>query len=207
VPLCDQPIRRDRFEEFKARIETRQAANEAAVTERLQDQFAQQIANAREQERNLATERLEVNVAQARSEERAFAEISANQKLAAAERANLEGQAAMQYRIDESERGRIAAEELRNALRAQLDQLRHDNEETIQKIRHEADANAMLIREESKRQAEAEVRAQLDELQRQHAQLSADLQARIDAAERARTAAQSSSANLQAQLEQNPARS
>lgn len=38
-PTCDQPIPHDHFDEIKERIETRQSARSAEITERLQDQF------------------------------------------------------------------------------------------------------------------------------------------------------------------------
>ena len=41
-PLCDEPIPHDRFDEIKARIETRQLARTAEITSRLQEQFARE---------------------------------------------------------------------------------------------------------------------------------------------------------------------
>jgi hypothetical protein len=201
-PLCDQPIPRDRFEEVKARIETRQAANDSALAKRLNDQFAQQMADAREQERNLASERLESSVTQARREERALAETATNQRLADATRASKEAEAAMQLRIEEVERANTAAEQLHNALKAQLEQVRLDNETAIQRVREEADANAVLIRAESQSQAKIDAQERVAELERQHVESTGALRTRVDAAEAAKADAQSSLAALQARLEQ-----
>jgi hypothetical protein len=176
-PVCDQPIPHDRFDEIKERIEARQSANEAAITARLQDQFAQQTAEAIQQERQAASERLETSIANARREERESGELAANQKLA-------------------------AAEEVRGALQAQLVQAQRDSEASIVKIRQEAEANAVVIREESKRQTEADIQERTAELQRRYEQSEAGLQAQIKAAEDAKTAAQQSSTDLKAQLDQ-----
>ena len=193
-PLCDQPIPRDRYDEIKGRIESRQSANEAALTERLQDQFVQQIADAREQERGLATEQLEAGVAAARREERFLAEAAAKLKLVEAERA-------MQSRLEDAERAKGAAEELHAAIQAQLDEVRRESEAAIQKVLLEAEANARLIRDESNRQAEANVLTRVAELQHQHSESTSTLRARLDEAEVARSDAQRASADLLARIE------
>jgi hypothetical protein len=176
-PLCDQPIPRDRFDEIKQRIETRQVANEATLTARLQDEFARETAEALRQEREAASARLDASVSSARREERESAEVAANQKLA-------------------------AAEEARAALQAQLDQSQLDSRAAIHKVTQEAAANAVVIREESKRQAEAEAQARIAELQSKHEQSEISSQARIREADEARTTAEQYRADLVTQLDQ-----
>lgn len=176
-PVCDQPIPHDRFDEVKARIETRQSANEAAITARVQDQFAQQTAEAIQQERQIASARLETSIANARREERESAELVANQKLA-------------------------AAEEVRGALQAQLDQARREHESAVERIKQESEASAVVIREEARGQAQEEVKDQLAALERSRQESESVYQGRIKEAEEAKVAAEQSSDELQALLDQ-----
>jgi hypothetical protein len=176
-PLCDQPIPRERFDEIKQRIETRQAANEASLAARLQDEFARETAEALRQEREAASARLEASVSSARREERKSAELAANQKLA-------------------------TAEEVRRALQAQLDQSQRDSQAAIQRVTEEAAANAVAIREESKKLAEAGAQARIAELRSKHEQSEISSQARIKEADEARTAAERSRTDLLTQLDQ-----
>ncbi|MGO9267299.1 MAG: DUF2130 domain-containing protein [Candidatus Binataceae bacterium] len=201
-PLCDQPIPHDRFDEIKARIETRQTANEAAVTARLQDQFARQTAEALERERRVASAQLEASIANARREERESAELAAQQKLAAAEQAKADAIADMRARFEAAERARATAEEVRGALQVQLEQAQRDSEAAIQKIQQEADANALVIREEARGQAQAEVKDRLAALERSREESENAYQGRIKEAEEAKVAAEQSSGELRALLDQ-----
>ena len=201
-PLCDQPIPHDRFDEIKARIETRQLARTAEITSRLQEQFAREKADSLEQARREASATVTVQIASAREEERRAAETAANEELAKASRIAGEVQAAMQARIEQAEVAKIAAEESGNALKAQLDKARRDSETAIQKVKQEAEANAAALREDARKQAEVGVQEKLAGLERARQQAEADLQARIKEAEDAKFAAVQSSALLQAQLEQ-----
>jgi hypothetical protein len=176
-PFCEQPIPHDRFDEIKERIETRQAANDAELTARLQERFTRQTADAVERERQLASAQLEASVASARREERESAELAASQKLA-------------------------AAEEVRRTLQAQLDQTQLDSETAIEKVRQEADANAATIREESKKQAEADAQQLVADLRIKHQQTEISLRSLITQADDARNAAERSRADLLTQLDQ-----
>ena len=201
-PLCDQPILHDRFDEINARIEARQSALTAEITSRLQEQFAREKADALEQARREATDELTEQIASAREEERRAAEAAANEKLAEPARISQEAQAAMQARIEKAEAAKVAAEKFGNALKAQLDQARRDGEDAIQKVKEEAEANAVTIREDARKRAEAEVEEKIASLARARQQSEAELQARIQEAEDAKSAAVQFTALLQAQLEQ-----
>jgi hypothetical protein len=201
-PLCDQPIPHDRFDEIKARIETRQSARTAEITSRLQEEFAREKADALEQARQQAAAELTMQVASAREEERRAAEAAANEKFAEAARITQKAQAAMQTRIEQAEAAKIAADESANALKAQLDHAYRDSEAAIQKMKEEAETNAAAIHDDARKRAEAEVQEKIAGLERARRESEAVLQARIKEAEDAKSAAVQSSAFLQAQLEQ-----
>jgi len=201
-PTCDQPIPLDRFEEIKEKIGARQAAQATQIAARLQEQLKREKADALEEASREAAATLATTVASARAEERRAADAAANQKLADAERANKETQAALQTRIDQAEAAKTNAEQSGNALRAQLNQTRLDHEAAIQKVKQEAEANAVTIRADAVKEAEAAVQEKIAGMERTRQEAEAALQARIADVEAAKTVAEQSGSALRAELDQ-----
>lgn len=201
-PTCDQPIPHDRFDEIKARIDTRQSALTADITSRLQVQFLREKADAVDRARVEAAAETTAQVAAAREQERRAAEIVTNERLAEAARVSQETQAALQSRIEQTEAAKTAAEESSNALKTQLAQAHHDAEAAVRKVKEEADANAAVIREDARKQAEAAVQEKIAGMERSRHESETALQRRITEAEEAKATAQQSTADLQAQLNQ-----
>lgn len=194
-PTCEQPIPHDRFDEIKARIETRQSERETQITSRLTEEFGRQKAEAVERARQEAAATVAAQVENARAEERQTVEAAANQKLAQAERANKDALAAMQARIEQAETAKADAQ-------IQVDQVRRESAETIHKIKQDAEAKEVAIRAEAQRQAQAGIQETLAEMERSRHQSEAAFQARLKEAEAAKLAAEQSNSTLQDQLNQ-----
>lgn len=201
-PTCDQPIPLDRFDEIKAKIGVRQAAHATQIAARLQEQFQREKAEALEEAGRQAAATMASTVASARAEEREAADIAANQRLAEAERASREAQAALQARIDQVEAAKRAAEQSGDALRAELARTRLDHEAAIQKVEQEAAANAVTIRADAVKEAEAAVQEKIAGMERARQETEAALQTRIANAEAEKSAAEQAGNALRAELTQ-----
>lgn len=201
-PTCDQPIPLDRFDEIKEKIDTRQAALATQVTARLQEQFKREKAEALEQASREAAANLATTVASARADERQAADADASAKLADAERANKEVQSALQTKIEQAEAAKAAAEQSGNALRFELNQARIDHDAAIHQVKLEAEANAAVIRADAAKEADAAVQEKIAAMERTRQDTESALQARIELAEAARSAAENSGIALRAELDQ-----
>lgn len=210
-PICEQPIPHDRSEEVKERIEARDRERSAEITTRLQDQFSREKADALAQARQEAADALErekadatIRLNTAREEERQAADARATEKLAEAARVSDEAQAALRGQIDEAKNAKLAAEQLGQVLRDQMEELRTQNEAAIAKVKADADASVAEIRATADQAAEAAVQEKIAELARARQESEATLQSRIELAEAAKIAAeqhvQSLSAAHEAQL-------
>ena len=128
-PLCDQAIPRDRFDEIKDRIETRQRERSAEITSRLETQFAQDKAKALEQARQEADEKVDA----ARDEGRMAAEAAAREQLAAVAHAHEDAQAALRNELLEAATAKEEAVQLVRQHVVQTHSLRLSNEARTQK--------------------------------------------------------------------------
>lgn len=140
--------------------------------------------------------------ASARAEGRQAATAEAEAKMATAERAAKEAQAALQLRIDQAEAAKTAAEQAGTALRNELDQMRRDGAAAIEKVKQDAAARESAIRIEARQVAEGEVQEKLAALERAHKESQDASQARIAQADAAKTAAEGACVALQAQMDQ-----
>lgn len=143
-----------------------------------------------------------VREAKARIEGRQTAEAVAQEKVAAAELANKEAQAALQARIDQAEAAKTVAEQARAGLRTELDQMRRDSDAAIEKLKLDAAAKEPAIRAEARQVAEGAVQEKLASMEQAHKESEAALNTRIEQAEAAKTVAQGASTTLQTQLDQ-----
>lgn len=201
-PLCDQPIPHDRYEEIKARIETREQEREAEISARLGEQFERQKAQIVAQAQNdtqvaleRAAQEYQEKIAAAAEDARKRAEAAAQEQLAEAQRASQEAQAALQTQLQQ-------AESQRGTLEAQLETIRQESVSAIETVKQEAAAKEADIRAEAARTAEAAVQDKLTSLAKEREGAEAALQARIAQAEADRTAAQDAGTVLRAQLEE-----
>ncbi|HEY3244244.1 MAG TPA: DUF2130 domain-containing protein, partial [Phycisphaerae bacterium] len=172
---------------MKERIANHERAQAAAITARLQEQFAREKAEALDRERQMAA----VREASARDDGRQAAEAAAQEKMAVAERVSKDAQAAIHARADQAEAAKTAAELVSTNLRADLDQMRRDGEAAIEKVKHEAANKEADIRAEARQVAEGAVQEKL-----------AALETRIEQADVAKAAAEGARNALQTQMEQ-----
>jgi hypothetical protein len=190
-PTCDQPIPHDRFDEVKARIETRQRERSAEITSRLQEQFAREKAQAVELAQRQASETLEQErlaaaekIVAARGEGRHEAEVAAQERIAAVERANEEAISALRIKVEIAEAAKTSAEA------------------AIEKVRQEAAAKEETIRAEAVTAAEAAMQTKLAEIEHAREESEAALQGRVQEAEAARVTAEQNGAAIQSRFEQ-----
>ena len=194
-PLCDQAIPRDRFDEIKDRIETRQRERSAEITSRLETQFAQDKAKALEQARQEADEKVDA----ARDEGRMAAEAAAREQLAAVAHAHEDAQAALRNELLEAA---TAKEEAERTLQAQIAEIRRQADADVTQAKEDAKAKEVEIRVDAARTAEAAVEDRIAGLESARQQSEATLLARVEQADAAKLAAEETGSALQARLDQ-----
>jgi len=109
-----------------------------------------------------------------RSEARQVAEAAVHEKLADMERDRQESDAMFRMRIEHTDQARIAAQEAGIALKAQLDQMHHDNEAALEMMKQEAAARETLIRQEAINSTQAAMQEKLAKAEQ--AKVEADIQ-------------------------------
>lgn len=190
-PLCDQPIPQDRFDEIKARIETRRRQErlelEADFEERLGQERADAVAQALDHERQHSQAR----EAAAREEGRITGEAEAREALKA-----------LDTRVAEAETARATAEQSEEALKLQLDEARTAGRAEVDRLKQEAESNARAVREQAHKEALASVQERISVMEHERQTTEEGLLARIEGAEAAKTAAEESNTALQSQLQE-----
>jgi hypothetical protein len=177
-PTCDQPIPHDRFDEIKARIQSRERKRADEITARLQEQHAREKEAAIEQERKAS----EGKVAEAQQAGRLAAEIEAAGRIAAVEQANRTAQAQLRAEL-------VAAQEATAGATT-----------VIERMKEESADRERAIRAEAKQAAEMAAREKLEDGERRLKEIEAALNQRIEDAEAAKTRAESSAAALETAL-------
>lgn len=177
-PTCDQPIPHDRFDEIKARIQSRERKRADEITARLQEQHAREKEAAIEQERKAS----EGKVAEAQQAGRLAAEIEAAGRIAAVEQANRTAQAQLRAEL-------VAAQEATAGATT-----------VIERMKEESADRERAIRAEAKQAAEMAAREKLEDGERRLREIEAALNQRIEDAEAAKTRAESSAAALETAL-------
>lgn len=177
-PTCDQPIPHDRFDEIKARIQSRERKRADDITARLQEQHAREKEAAVEQERRSS----EAKVAEAQQAGRQAAEVEAAERFAALERNNIAAQAAIRAEL-------VAAHEATAGAAA-----------VIERMKDEAAERERAIRAEAKQEADAAAQEKLEENERRLKETEGELNQRIEAADAAKTKAETTAAALEKTL-------
>ncbi|QHO73608.1 hypothetical protein ACH79_14070 [Bradyrhizobium sp. CCBAU 051011] len=177
-PTCDQPIPHDRFDEIKARIQSRERERADEITARLQEQHAREKEAAIEQERKAS----EVKVAEAQQAGRLAAEIEAADRIAAVEQANRAAQAQIRAEL-------VAAQEATAGATA-----------VIERMKEEAADRERAIRAEAKQAADIAAQGKLEESERRMKEMQGALNQRIEAADAAKMKAESTAAALETAL-------
>jgi hypothetical protein len=137
-----------------------------------------------------------------RAESKRQAEADIQERTAALQRTYEQSEAQLQAQIKEAQDAKAAAQQSSTDLQAQLDEAQREHESDLEKIKQENEASAGLIREEARSQAQADVKDQLAALARSRQESESVYQRRIKEAEEAKVAAEQSSGELQALLDQ-----
>lgn len=190
-PTCDQPIPRDRAEEFVARISSRQQAHETTVAARLRREFARETASAVEAAKQEGAAALE------REREQGAARVAAAQEQARndAQRALQEAESATAERVAGMQR---AQEQEKSAADARFSAL----QDQLNKTRDDAAANEARIRTEERETAGAAANEQIANVERERLVSEAELLSRIAESQAAKTTAQEATAALQVRFDQ-----
>lgn len=177
-PTCDQPIPHDRFDEIKARIQSRERKRADEITSRLQEQHAREKEAAIEQERKAS----EVKVAEAQQAGRLAAEIDAADRIAAVEQMNSAAQAQIRAEL-------VAAHEATAGATA-----------VIERMKEESADRERAIRAEARQAADMAAQGKLEDSERRLKEMEGALNQRIKAADAAKTKAESTAAALETAL-------
>jgi hypothetical protein len=154
-PYCDQLIPEDKLEEISGRIEARARERLAEETERLREQYARERAQA---EARAEFDQFKKDAAA--QTEKVRSESTAREAQIREEASKMATEAAREQ-IAEAQKARTEAEQAREGLSNQLDELRAQNAETIEKLTRNAAAREKAIREEATATAEDAVRVKL----------------------------------------------
>ncbi|WP_412773451.1 DUF2130 domain-containing protein [Nitrobacter sp.] len=177
-PTCDQPIPHDRFDEIKARIQLRERKRADEITARLQEQHSREKEVAIEQERKA----FEGKVAEAQQAGRLAAEIEAADRIAAVEQTNRAVQAQIRAEL-------VAAHEATAGATA-----------VIERMKEESADRECAIRAEAKQAADMAAQGKLEDSERRLQEMEGALNQRIEAADAAKTKAESTVAALETAL-------
>jgi len=206
-PVCDQPIAHDRLEETQQRIQVRQQEQADAIAARLDARHARDLEIAVEQAERAAEERIalereagEQRIAQAREEERRSAAAATERLITAAAQEQFEEKTALENRISELISAQANAEASYQILHTRLKEQAQAFADEKTALTDAAAAREAEIRAQADVDAAQNAREHFETLRREHAEVTAAQQARLDEAEAARTAAEAQSASVQAQL-------
>lgn len=177
-PTCDQPIPHDRFDEIKARIQSRERKRSDEITARLQEQHAREKETALEEVRKAS----EAKIAEAQQAGRHAAEVEAAARIAAVEQTNTAAQAEIRAEL-------AAAHEATAGATA-----------VIERMKEESADRERAIRAEAKQAADAAAQEKLADSERRLKELEGTLNQRIETADAARTQAESTAVALEAAL-------
>lgn len=203
-PSCGQTIPPDRLEEISGKIAARDHEQAAALTARLEKQFAVEKAKADARaradidlEKRQSAERESKAVEKARTE--AAAELKT--KLHEAERLRQELIAADEKKLDEASAARQIAEARVSTLQSEMQALRESTATDLETFKREAAARELQIQAKARESAEAAVAARVDKLEADHRASESGLQERLAQAEAATSAAQRKGTELVSQLD------
>jgi hypothetical protein len=186
-PTCGQTIPPDKLAEISGRIAAKDHERKLAITAQLEKQYAIEKARADSQARaDLEAERRKSasREMQAREEAKRAAESAAAARIQAIEAAQQRSVAALQARVDESDRVRTAAKKNEGALQLEVEKLRQANA----KIKEDAAAEATRIRQIATEKAQLRFQDTLAE----HEKAATKANAKLREAEKRASEAESS---------------
>jgi hypothetical protein len=164
-PVCEQSIPHDRAVEVAERLQTREKAQSAAITARLQERFDTEKAEALEQIKQDADRK----IVEAEERVRLAAQLESKTKVEGAEAARLAAQEALKSKIDEAAAEKATADAINSALQSQLEQVHNDSLSAIEKVRADAAEREAEVRSEATRVATEEAASQLSRVEAQKA--------------------------------------
>ncbi|MBR1225230.1 DUF2130 domain-containing protein [Bradyrhizobium sp. AUGA SZCCT0176] len=177
-PTCDQPIPHDRFEEIKARIQSRERKRSDEITARLQEHHARDKETALEEARKAS----EAKTAEAQTAGRRAAEVEAAERIAAVEQTNRAAQAQMRAELT------VAHEATAGATAV------------IERMKEDAAERERAIRAEAAQAADAAAQGKLEHSERRLKEIEGALNRRIETADAAKAKAEFTAAALETAL-------
>ncbi|MEH2539225.1 MULTISPECIES: DUF2130 domain-containing protein [unclassified Bradyrhizobium] len=177
-PTCDQPIPHDRYDEIKARIQSRERERSDEIAAQLKEQHARDKELALEEARKLA----DAKIAEACETARRAAEAQGAEQIAAMDRANIEAQASIRAELDAAREATAYATVV------------------IERMKQAAAEREQAIRTEALGLAEAAAREKIEENERRLKEIETALNHRIESADAAKAAAETATAALEAAL-------
>jgi hypothetical protein len=162
-PVCEQSIPHDRAVEVAERLQTREKAQSATITARLQEKFDSEKAEALEHARQDADRK----IVEAQERARLAAELESKNRVEGAEAARVAAQEALRINIDEAAAEKANAEAVNSALLSRLEQLHSDSLAAIEKVKADAAVREAAISSEATRVATEAAASQLARVEAQ----------------------------------------
>lgn len=162
-PVCEQPIPHDRADEIAERLQAREQEQSAALTARLQEKYNTEKAEALEQARLEADQKIMA----AREEARLAAEVQSKAQIDVAEQARAAAQEALDAKTAEAETEMANAAAAQAALLGQVDEVKREAATAVEKVRADAAAQAEAIRADAARVATEAAAARIAEVEAQ----------------------------------------
>ena len=204
-PSCGQEIPLAKLEEISGKIALRDREQALAITTKLEQRYEAEKAQASakaDAELDLERRQGTAREAAVREQVQKDADLLLKQKLAEAERTREQLQAGWQTRFEQEETTRKAAEQTKESLQLQMQQLRQDSASALEAAKAEANAREIVIRAEANKSAEAAVAEKLAALEASRLKSESALQAKLEEAESGKIAAEQKGVELLSQLDE-----